>query len=546
MTKNLSDELQWTTRQALAGLQPSRQGDEPGGLPFRRLLSAVFRARYLVLATTLVGILIGSFMAVTTANTYVSTGKFRFTGSGAESRDLDPTRATQTSQETIGTTATYILTTDGLLRRVVEKVGAARILAPYRPDNPDASALKAFFYRIQRDWNATSDADMTDEEALKRLQRSIAVERPRYTDVLVAQCTANDPKLAQEILSVYLREAIEYHVQTYADANAYEAAQKAVEAARAASATAHSRFAEFLHKHQIDDFEDRKKRLQAEEADTAERVAHLASEVNEFKTTDAELTKLLEGENAISRYTKDKRKLDLSSALAELGKKKAQLELELATMKGGGFATSSQDLKAKEREIQAVDDAMVKMFAESADAPMVEVTVENPHYAATLAERDKARTQLEIKKINATFAIELDRAAKKSLRDLLALEPEYQKLAEAVTLCEDTLKSAEATWYQAQQKKELTQGHFSALKEIEPASMPLEKEGPSRGKLMIGATLVGLFLGLGLVILIALPDTIVRTRDDLEDIEGLAVIGVLPRLETTNLKRHVHRRRRGW
>lgn len=546
MTKNLSEELQWTSRQALAGLYPARQGEEAGGLPFRRLLAAVFRGRYLVLATMLTGVLVGAFLAVTTANAYVSTGKFRFTSSGAESRDLDPTRATQTSQETIGTTATYILTTDGLLRRVVDKVGAARILAPYQPGNPDASALKAFFYKIQRDWNATSEEDMTEEEALKQLQRTITVERPRYTDVLVAQCKANDPRLAQEILKVYLAEAIKFHVEKYDDAPAYEAAQKSVEAARTARSNAHALLVEFLGKHQIDDFEEMKKRLQAAEADSAARVAGLTGEIGTLRTTETELQKLLEGANAIPRYIKDRKKLDMSSTqLEELGKRLTEAQAEKVRLSAVGVATGSQ-VREKDREITEILALMKAVAEDSAKAPIVEVDIANPRWEDTVRARDKARLDLQIKEIESRMAAEIDRSAKEKLKQLLALEGEFLRLGNAATLCDDTLKTAEATWYQAQQKRELTAGHFSSLKEIEPASLPLEKESPNRGKLMIGATLVGLFLGLGLVLLVALPDTTVRTRDDLENVEGLAVIGVMPRLETTNLKRHVHRRQRGW
>jgi hypothetical protein len=69
MTKNLADELQRTARQALAGLQPVAQGDEFGGLPFRRLVAAVFRGRYLLFGTTCLGLLVGLFLAITTVNT---------------------------------------------------------------------------------------------------------------------------------------------------------------------------------------------------------------------------------------------------------------------------------------------------------------------------------------------------------------------------------------------------------------------------------------------------------------------------------------------
>lgn len=256
MTKNLADELQRTARQALSGLHPSPQGEEAGGLPFRKLLAAAFRARYLVFGTTLFGILVGSFLAITTANSYVSTGKFIISGSGAERTSLDSQRSTETSHETIGTAASYILSTDELLRRVVDKLTPARILAPFKPGNPGDSAMKAFFFMVQRDWNATKEEERTPEGALKYLRKAIFVERPRYTDVLVATCAANDQKLAQEILSTYMDEAIKFHIEQYEQKSAYEKAEKRQEETTLAYEAARRAERDFLDtKAGVPDFE---------------------------------------------------------------------------------------------------------------------------------------------------------------------------------------------------------------------------------------------------------------------------------------------------
>jgi hypothetical protein len=132
------------------------------------------------------------------------------------------------------------------------------------------------------------------------------------------------------------------------------------------------------------------------------------------------------------------------------------------------------------------------------------------------------------------------------LRRLLELEPEYELLHSAVLLAIDNREAAQHNWNIAQQKRLLGVGNFSSLKEMQSASLPLEKEGPNRGKMLMGGFFVGLFLGLGLLVLRALPDDVVRTRDDLEQIEGLAVIGVMPRLDGTNLRRHEMLREQGW
>ncbi|MCK5944559.1 MAG: hypothetical protein KAI24_21400, partial [Planctomycetes bacterium] len=134
----------------------------------------------------------------------------------------------------------------------------------------------------------------------------------------------------------------------------------------------------------------------------------------------------------------------------------------------------------------------------------------------------------------------------KELERLAGLEAEYELLRSALLRAEDNKQTLSLTWELAQQKRTLGLGNFSSLKQIQAASLPLEKEGPNRGKLLMGGLFVGLFLGLGLVVLRALPDRVVRTRDDLEEIEGLSVIGVMPRLDRTNLRRHMAMREQGW
>lgn len=548
MSKNINDELQRTARQALIGLHPSRQGDEPGGLPFRRLLSAVFRARYLVFGTTLFGILVGTFLAITTANSYVSTGKFLFTASGAEARGLDPTRATETSQETIGSGATYILSTDGLLKRVVERATPERILAAYQPANPDASAAKAFFYKIQRDWNATKSEDLTPNEALKQLRKTIHIERPRFTDMLVATCTANDPGLAQEILAIYLDEAVKWHIEKYEDKSAYDAAQLKATQAESARDVARVKLKKFLDANKISDFDAEKERRQSKEVGAATRLTRFGDDLAIQERILTDLKAKLEGPAAYKRYTTEKQKIDVTTeAVRKLGEQLADLETERARLIGQlRDPLNDPRVIEKQNQITACKQAMTNLRREAINAEEHDVQIDNPAWLNARDSRSVAQQQVGILETQKSMASEFHREAMLELGALLDIEPEYHRLNGQLVQAQDTLDAASATWLAAQQKHALGLGLFSSLKQVEDASLPLEKEGPNRGKLILGATMVGLFLGLGLVLLMALPDNVIRTRDDLEDIEGLAVIGIMPRLDTRNLKRHTFRRRRGW
>lgn len=544
MTKNLADELQRTARQALVGLHPVPLGNEQGGLPFRKLLSAVFRFRYLLFATALIGVSIGTFLAITTANTYVSTGTFRFTGSGAEVSEVDTTRATQTSLEAIGTTATYVLSTPGLLSEVVKRVTPERILAPYQPGKPGDSGLKSFFFAIQRDWNATRDEDVSAEEALKRLQKTLTIERPRYTDVLVASCTANDPLLAQEICRVYMDEAIKWHIAKYDDPKAYEKLEESLRQAREALDLSERVLRDFRDgKAGVQDFDAELRRLKENEGAALDLQRKLEGDISVQLALIAQLRESLDPtKGSIRQYVQESRKPDPSDEVAEYVKRKTELNLELTRLRSQGV----RDLSDKERQVAEIDATIQRVKEQAAKAAPTVENIENPEWRRATDRLAELQTEQKMMEAKLGVMKEAQGAAGARLKKMLDLEPEYLRLRNARLAAETALKMSQDAWQAAQQKRALSQGLFSSLKEVETASLPLEKEGPNRGKLILGGLLVGVFLGLGLIVLRSLPDDVVRTREDLERLDGLQVIGVMPRLDSRNLKRHSFLRERGW
>jgi uncharacterized protein involved in exopolysaccharide biosynthesis len=547
MTKNLADELQRTARQALAGMQPVGLGQEPGGLPFGRLLAAAFRSRYLVFGTTLFGLLVGTFLAITTANTYVSEGKFLFTSAGAEKTVVDSTGAAENSQEAIATGASYVLESDDLLRKVVDRLGPQRILKSYQPGTPDDSGLKALFFRIQRDWNATKDSDCTPEEALKRLKRTIGVERPRNTEVLLARCTANNAELARDILAAFMDEAVKWHIEKYDDQKAYEVAKKSYEDNQVARDLANRALQTFLlSKAKVAKFDEEKARLEKAEVDASIERDKVSREIEVKRGNLARLNQALDVEKSIPTTIKVRQRLDTTASVrTTLEGELAKTTSELVRLEGSG----DRDERRKgelERTIKGLKAQITNLLKEAADAPEVEASILNPEFQKNVELRGVLQT--DIAGLETTLNYTGQQAAKKreELAKLLELEPEFSRLRDAKAAADKAVETSEVTWEQAQRKRALGLGNFSSLKQFQDASMPLEKEGPNRGKLLFGGLLVGLFFGLGVLVLRTLPDTVVRTRDDLEQIEGLTVIGVMPRLDHKNLKRHEALREQGW
>lgn len=548
MTKNLSDEMHRNARQALAGLAPNRQGDEPGGLPVGRLLAAFFRGRYLVFGTTLFGALIGLFMAITTSNNYISTGKFLFTSSGAESRSLDPTQAKETSQETIATGAAYILNSDDLLMRVVEKLGPERILQPYQPGGLGQGHAKELFFKIQRDWNAVDPADMTKEEALKRLQKTINVKRPQFTDVLIATCNANNPELAQEILATYMIEAVAWHIEKYDDKTVYEAAEKAYNDSFTAYQMAQRAMREFLErKALVNNFDSHRQAVEMDEVAANSRLKKLRDDVSIKSQQLTRLKELLNDSEKLPPTIKRKVRQSIASELAtELRTRLASATVKLSGLRRRFVDPNAPEIEAQELLIKDIKASLENITKTDEKETWVEEDIENKQYTDTVEARSKLELELLSLEAEVKLAEKLHKDTSQEFKRLNGLLSEFEELRTTLVRAEEEKSSASITWDAAQKKRALGLGKFSVLDSIQAASLPLEKEGPNRGKLLIGGLFVGLFMGLGLIVLRALPDRIVRTRDDLEDVEGLAVIGVMPRLDRTNLRRHSAMREQGW
>ena len=547
MSKNLADELQRSARQALTGLNPVPLGEEPGGLPFRRLLAAIFRARYLVFATTLFGLLIGSFMAITSNNTYVSTGKFMFTSLGAESTMMDPARATS-GAEAIGGGATHILNTDDLLKRVIKKLGPAHILQPFQPMAAEDSGARAWLYRVQRDWNETKPEDRTEEGALRYLQGTLVVDQPRGTGLLIATCTANSPLLAQQILTTYMDEAITWHIEMWDDERVYKQTELAATQAKAARDVAARLMREFLDtKAKVSQFEAEKTRLGQAETAAASQQETISQELASKKAALEKLTRLLDVDKSIPTTRTVNRKPETTSGVVKsLEETLSKTILTIVELEGKLRNPSDPQIVELRKKQSDLTTAIAKLNKEAREAPDEEVVIENPEYARAQEERWKLSSDIWTLETRLSLATASLGGTRASLRALIDLEPEYAKLNDALMTAELNVTNTQSNWHAAQQKRALGLGKFSSLKQIQSPTYPMQKQGPNRSKSVLSALFGGLFLGLAIVLLRALPDNVVRTRDDLERIEGLPVIGIMPKLDNSNLRRHVVLRERGW
>jgi chromosome segregation ATPase len=243
---------------------------------------------------------------------------------------------------------------------------------------------------------------------------------------------------------------------------------------------------------------------------------------------------------------------DFSQQLQQYATQIGDLNARLIRVKSQAPATGPmpKDIQGQidelERQINMTRQQEVEAKQQAAEAKEVETVVENPRRRdadARLSTLSLTLTQLQTDGDVLSKQFEKTKALYVRLNDL---ESRYDEIVRRLARADEDRRHAADALANANTRRELKMGGRSSLQQFEAPSLPVEKEGPNRMKLLFGGLFVGVFLGLGVVLLRAVPDAVIREREDIEGFEGVAVIGVLPRLDNRNLRRHRALREQGW
>jgi uncharacterized protein involved in exopolysaccharide biosynthesis len=542
MSKTLAKEPMVTTRGPALAPTPVPPGAEAGGLPLRKLAAALLRSRWFVFWTMALGLLAGAFLAVVTPNTYLSEGKFLFT-SGSENIQIGLEQISETKSDILAAQAIYVLRTDNLLRRVAERVTPARILAPYQPE--EGSGIGAVLHDVQTSIAAPA-GEYSLEDAMRLLRKNLAIDQPRFTNVVVVTYLANDRQLAKDVLAVFMEEAKKYHQEQYDDPRKYEQARKQAEEAATALALKVKARRDFLEQEAqvTNTFEYELQHAQAAESEAASELGRNAAAIASASRRAEELDKHIATlpVNIVIKRRADVVQKAVDTLLEQIGRLEAQkTKIEVESAQG-----NVPEVEQISRQIAQLDQKLKQAQERQKDAPEIPFEERNPEHVKAYEEVGTLRSQLVGYRAVTEQLQGIHAAATARLHRLREIEPRYTALREDCERAESDKKSAEAAFDAAERKRLANIGNFSTLKMIEDPSLPLEKEGPNRGRLLLGGWVLGLFLALAVVVLRSLPDTVVRTPQDLEGMAGIALIGMMPRFGNKNLRRHEAARERGF
>lgn len=561
-------------------LRPTPEEDSTATVnPVSLVLHGVARAPFTIVALTILGAVAAFATAFSAPNMYASVGMILVRMGAREAQT--PESAIDPSIEVRGTTAAtadelLLLKDPSLSERVVELVGARRILAQIDPRHQDSGSTPVHI-RWAHELQARllglpgegSVPQTVEDQPPSRLMISAAVERvsrgttitiQRGSNTIMVEAVHGDPAVAQRIAATYIDVFQDRHREFYGTGSRFtfvaERLREANERYQAAQQV-------MIERKEADGIYDLSSKLEQltldlqewEGLDREDRV-QISSLDRQIEVTDRQLVEKATGPtdslpSSPEESTEDEptstadvdtqphsTAQDSSTLLRQLSTATTRLEAltdEYATT-SAYYQSESRKLGEKinslKAQIELAGAAERARFARSGVEPVSGAPVSMP---ADPVLTELVSRQLDL--IRQREAVEAVRSARFEIAKtqrvefdrLLTLEADYERLGQDVKESGARAAQLEQAFSQFQTLQMIdTDERMANLMITQQPYLPTAKAGPDRTKILLGGPLAGLALGIGLAVLRQLLDRRVRYPKETEQTLGLAVLAVTP------------------
>jgi uncharacterized protein involved in exopolysaccharide biosynthesis len=532
--------------------------------PERRLahyVGAVWQAKLVVLLVTLIATFIGLFVALNKPNTYMSTATLMVHSPSSVGS------ASEAAANLLGAgailpahvvNAVDIAKSSVVLRRVVQQIGVEKILQPYQPirmgkrDNMGiVERITDAMHDLQASWFAPAATNLKDydpeqltDTAVEMLNRRLDVwPSTRGTTITLFYRDFN-PRRAQQVLEAVIDESGRHYTQVFAPPEGQDWIKERVDSAAHRRLMAEETLAKFREENGAGDFADEIKILGTELANMRSTLNLARMRVEENRTVSADLDKRLATlEQRIREVTQETERPDgirdnleqqIINLQVRLADALAQSTTERESPAVVGLRKQIEFLQGQMRDRTGLEPSRITSIRP------------NPEYEELNAELRRRRLdQMELATQIPLLEEEVGEKTKE-LADRRALQEQAGKLEKEFNdarIEHEKLESAAKTY---EINRELDTRGLKALRTVAPASLPLSKEGPSRGKLILGAMLGGLLLCFSIVIVRARLSRVLFTPGEVMFALGRSDVVGVPMLKPRNVRRYETARTRGW
>lgn len=525
--------------------------DEQQGDGFAQTVAfALFRSKLLVVAVVLLSALLGAAYAIVTPNTYESVGKL-LVRPGARELVTPDAAVTDSATPTTGyreavSNELQIFRSPELVQRMVETVGARRILSPFDPtagdDDFTPPHIRAL-HRLQAWWAAAQSAELPaegaphlDQLAALVLQNGLLFEADLSSSTIIIRYTAQDPQLARCVVEAAIEACRHRHAEIFNLEQPHQLLEKRYAAAQATWHAAKEALAAFRIDHDLFEPEMARTALVEQLAEINAAVAQDEVELDDLRARLSFLTQTIsEVRPSLARDVPDAETPNPMHSW--LFQQIFMLKAQGVTMEVERSGTQAERESLRDRMsslIQEGEEMLGTIEPYLAGAGATEVR-ENPRFVRLQDRIDEVREQVE----GLTVAVRARRDQLDDIRSRLEeierLVTEYHELSRRAENSLARLDQLSAQRDRLDALKGLDDLDVSNLRIVQQATLPAAKSGPRRSRLVVLATIGGLAAACVLALGFAQMSGRLRRGRDIGRVAGTELLRVVP--ESSALRR---------
>ena len=523
-----------------------------GGDPASTMILPLWRSRLLIAGMVVLGAGLGLFLGIMQPNSYQSDGKLVLRWGLRE--EMSP----ETMLSDLGSfgrgqprdavnNELHLLRAPQVFERTAELVTPAALFATYDPTEDDDESTPQhirLLHRAQAWWfsRPTSDpqggggheidgCDGCISMAADLLQQRIDLHAELGSTVIMVSFVAHDPLLARRVVQCFLQAAEERHREVYDTSEELALIREDLMNSEAEKAAAELEFAEFKVNCEVYDWTTQRteamqsiRALQQDILDDELELSRLEGRRDkleeQIETTDKEVLQLVAGVPAPNP--------EYVETLKDVQRNREALEeLELSKE----YVTDTDRTKMEEILQGRIDKGLERLARTEKliGGEAVEQLVQNQHHAYLVQIRDQVLQDIEA--LNRamsprTLALQQEQEAR---GDIEGCGPEFQELENRVRMASNAVERFRKEFDSLQRMSRLDELDISNLTRMQDATLPRDKVGPKRAKVLVVGVLLGFMGGAALGFIRNLLNPTVRTPADVRRILGLHIVGVLPR-----------------
>lgn len=517
-------------------------------------LAAVWSRKLWIVVTTVVTTGLATIYALTQPNVYASQASLLVLGSrsGANAAEV---AANMLRMGNIGPSqvlsALEVVNSSVVAERVVDMVGPDEITRPYQPERATdeerdkmgiVDKITDWMHILQASWfrSASSPLALQADVAADRFRRSFVAWADERAMLIKLVYRAGSRTQAQRILEELVQVAVDRYREVCAPPESRQWVLERLESAEKDYTEAKSAYDQFVSTYGRVRFTEETAASERAKA-TTESLLDVMRRQRE--TTRENLEKYEEQKSETKELRERARKITESAAGArvELLKERVRIEnLKIDSAARG--STTDNSYKSYVAQLENIDRRLKEL-----DEPR-EVTVvdDNPDYLmleTRIRELSFRQTEMdhEIPRLDAELTQQTN-----DLKDLYARQHEADRIVEVMTRTKAEFERLRSVDYQYEFEAQLKTLGLTSLQVVDDPTIPLLKEGPQRGRIILAGLAVGVLLSLTLImLLVRMSKTFLRTSEVSVCLGRGDVVG-MPWLERGNVHRFRLARKRGW